>query len=36
MDYIVNNIRQRLSLRTPLANALELTSQFAISSAPPP
>lgn len=28
MDSIVNNIRQRLSLRTPLAKALELTSRL--------
>lgn len=38
MDSHINNIRQRLSLRTPLAKALELTSQFAnsLSLAKPP
>lgn len=31
MDSIVNNIRQRLSLRTPLAKALELTARLTDS-----
>ena len=31
MDSTVNYIRQRLSLRTPLAKALDLTSQFVNS-----